>query len=101
MGERPWGRGEGSGEKAARPWAKPVADEGQHAAERREAGHLVHTVLVEVPSTQAVHTDHLSDVIEDVEAAGWLLSHMSSLTLTLRAGPVAVLVFRAVDVTRP
>ncbi|WP_043469005.1 hypothetical protein [Kitasatospora sp. MBT66] len=81
--------------------AQPVDFVGA-AAERYKGGHQVHTVLWEGPPPVYVGTvNDLSDVIEQVEKAGWRLDQTQSLAPGAQGRPKLLLLFRAVPIGLP
>ncbi|WP_432136816.1 hypothetical protein [Streptomyces sp. bgisy154] len=67
---------------------------GGEALKRRQEGHTVHSVLVELESARAGTADDLSDVVEQVEDSGWRLDRVESAALASHARPMVLLVFR-------
>jgi hypothetical protein len=66
---------------------------GAEAKTRRAEGGRVHSVVVEL-GFRAGAVDNLSDVIENVEAAGWALDQVKSVTT--ESTSKVLLIFRAV-----
>lgn len=74
--------------------AKAAAGAARDAQTRWAEGHTVHSVVVELESARAGAADDLSDVVQQVEAAGWRLDRSEGLAVAAAARPLVLLLFR-------